>query len=172
MTAKTPLPDDWYEVAPSMTHSQLVRHYGLSSDVVRRMIRESGVRTKKRVYRRSHVPLRPGVEDRVVSPVEEAANYLRRFYRNVFRCDLVVRDDSRGKVLWGDQHKLPNRGRGFYHVDNLGVLANNDVIALAIKKGWTTYAQLDFRSEAIDPEQRLDCGVPPVRPAVDGGRPT
>lgn len=62
-----------------------------------------------------------------------AANYLRRFYTNVFRCDIPF---SRSKT-WGFMHGVPNGGRGYYHVDRIGVLANSDVIELAKKKGWT-----------------------------------
>ena len=135
-----PVPDDWHQRVGTMSAIKLATHYGVANTVVKRWLRETNTKPAKpqpRIFKLPGLVMQPKpIVQR--SEIEDAAHYLRRFYANVFRCDIKY-DERR---TWGFVHGVPNGGRGFYHVDRLGILANNDVIELAKKKGWS-HAELD-----------------------------
>ena len=137
-----PLPLDWEEVAPTMTGVQLAKHYGVANTVISRWLTETSLTPKAYKPRGSRRPRAkawrlPPLPVTRTAPVTKdeaamAATYLRRFYTNVFRCDILQTD----RKTWGEMHGVPNKGRDHYHVDRLGILANDAVIELAYKKGW------------------------------------
>ena len=139
------LPDDWFEVVGTLNASQLSKHYCVDIGVIRRWLKETG--TKPAAYKPAgrkmfRLPqMRQSLPAKVQSDeASQAAHYLRRFYANVFRCDIMFDD----KHTWGEVRGLPNKGRGLYHVDKIGIVANTAVIELAEKKGWrTSHVELD-----------------------------
>lgn len=149
MADTTPTPPDWFDLAPTLTVPEIVEHYGLARSTVRRMIKRTGITPQPAKsgppkgtmpanrYRVARGHFSVNVRGNVETEVAEAANYLRRFYRNVFRCDIVARENP--KVLWGELHDVPNKGVGYYHVDKKGILANTEVIDLAKAKGWESH---------------------------------
>lgn len=78
-----------------------------------------------------------------VSPpdaVQGAAQYLRRHYPNVFPCSILITEyggeNKRTPQTWGDQHGLPEGGKGHYYVENVGVITNSALLELARKHEW------------------------------------
>ena len=147
------VPADWAEIAPTMFKAQLAQHYGISHKTVNRIIEMSGVQSKRivpkpkpapkpktkrqyhrgnwrntgwRVFNHSHA----STELRTMST--EAARFLRRFYPNVHRCDIQMREGS--ATTWGDEHGVPNRGKGWYRVGP-NTMTELDMVNHALARG-------------------------------------
>lgn len=132
---KREVPADWFKVAPTMTVKQLQTHYGMSGSLVRRIAKD----TKIRFVGRKTSTYYLGTPGPSLSELDKAAHYLRRFFRNVHRCDIKLYDSpdlDRASLTWGDVRGMKGGGAGHYYVDSVGIVANNDVLALAQSKGW------------------------------------
>lgn len=155
-----PPPADWVEIAPSMPIHLLVTHYKVHRNTIRRWGLETGVTAKKcaRVLyaERKALGLEPIPEPRPKkvfvhsrgnqnfqaptvtdwSDAGQAAAFLRRKYSCVHRCDIRLADGS--PDTWGDRRTppLPDRGKGHWRVDGVGILNASEVVALAKKRGW------------------------------------
>lgn len=101
-----PVPDDFAQVAPTMTFTALRRHYQTGEAVVRRWIKQSGVSAKRHVPRWNggyKLPHGHFVEMRNYSAFDEAADILRRERFPVNRCDERGRYEQAGdfwRVGW------------------------------------------------------------------------
>lgn len=137
---KRETPVDWHEVAPTKTAAELCEHYGMSDSLVRRLLKESGIKPLRRkiVSRRSSGP-RSVIDPRPQTELDSAAHHLRRYYSVVHRCDIKLYselDPQRKHITWGAVRGVPNDGVGWYYVDSLGIVANETVVTLAREKGW------------------------------------
>lgn len=149
-----PVPADWAEVAPTKFKKELAVIYGLSSRMVDRLIEKTGVRSRKTVHEIASE--KPATERRGKpmhwrkagqhyqtfryiteiprSTPEQAASFLRRFYVNVHRADILLRAGS--AKTWGDLHGAPKHGHGFYYVHPVGIISELDMVMLAVKHGF------------------------------------
>ena len=113
---RKPVPDDFETVAPTMTQTELVRHYGVGREVVLRWQSETGISPAPRkrpsfVYRFERHPGPVKVHAvRNYSPEDEAADVLRRYFPT-YRCDERGRQCAKGS-LW-------RVGNGIYAADEL-----------------------------------------------------
>lgn len=136
---KTPLPADWFALAPQMTLEDAMRHFKLSKKIVQRMVSETGVRLlpycnqQAALYRMGR-PMIKAMGD-TYTRVDRAANFLRRTHPNVHRADIKI--DESGKMTWGSAQGIPARGQGYYNVSGIGVVTINELMALAEAKGWS-----------------------------------
>jgi len=139
------IPSDFAELAPTMSQRELRAHYRVGGEKINQWCIEAGVkygveRPVEAKARKPHVDMRHVLGKRSVpalgsATVDRAAHFLRRFYSNVFRADIKMREgDNR---TWGEFHNIDNKGRGFYIVDNLGAVPFHEVIELANKKGFS-----------------------------------
>jgi ribosomal protein S13 len=147
------IPDDWADVAPTKFKVELASHYGISSRMVDRLIEKTGIRSRKTPHelarerpareRRPRPPCwRPGANYHVFrhaaelprTTPEQAAHFLRRFYLNVHRADIRMREGS--TETWGDVHGAKDHGKGQYHVHPLGIMSELDMVMLAVKRGF------------------------------------
>jgi len=74
---------------------------------------------------------KPKLVENVPTNLDLAADHLRRFYSNVHSCSIRM---TLGKT-WGEYHNLPNKGRGLYYVEGVGVVTNEGMLRLARKHG-------------------------------------
>ena len=146
---KIPVPADWATVAPTKIRKDLYIHYGISKTVVDRWIKETGVQPLGRYDRMQTVKKRPSTIKSVYrhvwqpnvsraidwSSAGKAADYLRRYFSNVHRCDIQIFVGRSG--TWGDKHGLANHGRGFWNIDGKGILNAEQVVCLAKEKGFS-----------------------------------
>lgn len=147
------IPDDWAEVAPTKFKVELSAHYQISSRMVDRLIQKTGIRSRKTPHelarerpakerRQRPACWRPGASYNVFryaaemprTTPEQAAHYLRRFYANVHRADIRMREGS--TETWGDVHGAADHGRGQYRVHPLGIMSELDMVMLAVKRGF------------------------------------
>lgn len=150
------IPADWAEVAPTLYKFEIAEHYRMGVKNINRIIEATGIRSRKTAHelakerppeaprqRQRRAPRRPmgrhPVVDRSgvhsnITLYQQAANHLRRLYPNVHRCDIQMREFDR--TTWGDEHKVPNHGQGFYYVAGRGVITNDDLIQLAERHGF------------------------------------
>jgi hypothetical protein len=153
------IPADWHDIAPTMSIRQLSTHYRTSRARILSMIEQTGVTTKPsarqiaedRRARGEIVPkkaaprgnggglrrwFKPGRQSvgHPFSDVERAANHLRRFSPNVFRCDILMFENK--KVTWGHEHGVPDGGRRHYFVSGHGVIPTEQMVELARSKGF------------------------------------
>lgn len=104
---KRPVPDDFAQLAPTMTHTKLRQHYGVDGTALRRWLAEAGVSPavyvarrrpdtaeRNRERRKGKAPARyhrgpqvVAMDSRRWSPVDLAADVLRRERWVVYRCD-------------------------------------------------------------------------------------
>lgn len=137
---KREAPADWHEVAPTKTAAELCEHYGMSDSLVRRLLKETGIKPLRRkiVSRRASGP-KSVVDTRPQTELAAAAHHLRRYYKAVHRCDIKLYselDPQRKHITWGAVRGVPNDGVGWYYVDSIGIVANETVVMLAREKGW------------------------------------
>lgn len=69
-----------------------------------------------------------------MSEADSAAHFLRRFFSNVHRADIVVTATPRR--TWGFLQGLEDGGAGLYRVGRRGVMSVREMIALARERGW------------------------------------
>lgn len=133
-------PEDFKQMAPTLNQTQLMKLYGVTGETVKRWCSEEGVNyyrnpdRQKQMVDRRHVLGKRTVPMLSAGIIDRAAHHLRQFYRNVFRADILVREST--KETWGDRHGVPNRGKGYYVIDNMGFVPANDVLEMAVKKGF------------------------------------
>lgn len=145
---KIPVPSDWATVAPTKIRKDLYEHYGVRKLPVDRWIRETGIEPMSRYARlvpvrqkpekivKQFIQWKPAVSRSVDwSSAGKAADYLRRYFANVHRCDIQLNVGS-GKT-WGDKRGVANHGKGFWNVDGKGVLNAEQVVCLAQEKGFS-----------------------------------
>lgn len=125
------IPEDWGVRAPTMFKYELAAHYRISGKTVNRLIEATGVDAKRIEAKPKPAPKpKPprrnwrqrswgqfnngGANVQLHTMATEAARFLRRLYPNVHRCDIQMREGS--ATTWGDEHGVPNRGKGFYRV--------------------------------------------------------
>lgn len=135
--ARLPTPEGWEE-ASTMTKSEIARRWNLSPKVIERLIRETGV-TPRRSPKATDLASVMGKANRVqvqrsLTTIEHAANHLRRIYPNVHRADIPVFENR--NTTWGELHRVPKRGAGYYFVSGLGALPVENMLAVAEKHGW------------------------------------
>lgn len=141
-----PPPDDFAEMAPTMTKGDLARHYAKHHKAVGRWLREMGLvakpyvppvkkpkpeptRAGPLVNRASAGAARTGgTPQRDITQAGEAAHFLRRTIIPVYRADMVLSETQR--------RKLPDRGRDMFVVGHYGVIPAAEVIAMAEKRGY------------------------------------
>lgn len=150
---KKPLiPEDWAVNAPKMFRKELAAHYRMSTKTVNKIIGLTGIEAKKKVAKPKPA-LKPkhqrtakwtgwrlpgwrtiteGSPATTHSIAAEAARFLRSFYSNVHRCDILMREGS--NVTWGDEHKVPNHGKGWYRVGPK-TMTEFDMINHALERG-------------------------------------
>lgn len=100
-----PMPEDFKELAPTMTKSDLQRHYQVKwSGTIDRWLKEAGIAAKRyvpkrgRIHRMGMVPSRSVVTlERVQDPDEVAANILRKERFPVNRCNEDGKFNLNGK---------------------------------------------------------------------------
>ena len=140
---KGKVPEDWAEVAPTMTARQLCNKYRLTPYRLTILIAQTGVTVAKPVGRKPFKPKTPPPEaikvvEKAVDPqrADKAAHHLRRFYPAVHRCDLKMYTGR--NTVWADMQTppIPNHGVGYYWVAGKGFLLNTDMIDLAVGKGF------------------------------------
>jgi hypothetical protein len=142
---KGKIPDDWAQVAPTLTHAELRRKYRLSPYRLSILIAQTGVDPLPLPGRRAtrskdpviQTPL-PRVIQKPVDPERagKAAHYLRKFYPAVHRCDLKMYTGR--STVWADVQAppIPNHGVGYYWVSGRGAMLNPDMIDLAVRQGF------------------------------------
>lgn len=140
------IPNDWYAVAPNMFKKELQAYYAMSRLQIERLVETTGIKTR---------PMNPPPKPKPVSsrPIKQfkqfihkrtpdiapgvpsaAAQFLRRHYLSVHRCDIHMTETT--SETWGDRHKLPNRGKGLYYVAGVGVVSELQLVNLALDKGF------------------------------------
>lgn len=134
------VPRDWNERAPTMTIYDGIKYFGLTYNRLKSLIRKTGVKFKPAPSTPKH-----GVVNKMgrahsgtyIQPLstraDMAANVLRHYHANVHKADIRLSDVS--KETWGSQRGLPNMGAGQYYVAGIGVVTEERLIELAIKKG-------------------------------------
>jgi hypothetical protein len=142
---KGKVPDDWAEIAPTLTHAELRRKYRLSPYRLSILIADTGVNPlplRGRRATREKDPAIPAPPPKVVEMAvdpqraDKAAHHLRRFYPTVHRCDLKMYTGR--STAWADVQSppIPNHGIGYYWVAGKGAMLNVDMIELAVAKGF------------------------------------
>lgn len=129
---KSLIPEDWSEIAPTMFKRELASHYRISTKTVNKIIEQSGVMSKRIMPKPKPAPkpkkargwggwklpnwrtLAESTPAETHSMATFAARFLRSFYPNVHRCDIQMREGE--KTTWGDEHNVPNHGKGWYRV--------------------------------------------------------
>lgn len=154
------IPEDWGVVAPTLFKFELAEHYRMSVKTINRIIEVTGVRSRKTVHelakerppeaprqrrsrhrsgwsragQRNHAMVQGASPAQSTTVSQQAANYLRRHYRNVHRCDIQMREYER--TTWGDEQGVPNHGRDHYYVAGRGVITNAELVKLAERHGF------------------------------------
>lgn len=145
---KIPVPVDYADIAKKYIRKEVYEHYHVTKLTVDRWIEETGIEPKSRYADlkpqrparmkviKQHVSWKP-VSTRAVdwSIAGKAADYLRRYFANVHRCDIQLNVGS-GRT-WGDKRGLQNHGKGFWNVDGKGILNAEQVVCLAREKGFS-----------------------------------
>lgn len=126
-----PLPKDWNKIAPTRTRADLVLHYRVSPRVIKQWADEAGVKPKPKGQRPRSQPATLPKHD---ARCDTAADFLRGVYSNVHRCDIQVTLSR----TWGQVHNIPDKGRGRYFVEGVGVLTNKELLELAKRHGHET----------------------------------
>lgn len=100
-----PMPEDFAELAPTMTKTELARHYGTKwSGTIDRWLKEAGVSARRHIPKRNRMsnmgkPRKPSLAMIYQKePDEEAADVLRRERFPVNRCNQDGRYNANG--LW------------------------------------------------------------------------
>jgi len=151
---KVEVPADWADVAPTKYKIELSAIYNISVKMVDRLIKMTGIRSRLTAHEIARFrPQTRQVTNKTSSGYarhfktfsyhsemprtapQEAAQHLRRFYPNVHRCDIMMRVGSAS--TWGDEHGVPNHGKGFYRVMPVGVMTEVEMVLLAVQKGFT-----------------------------------
>lgn len=157
------VPADWHKVAPTLYKTQLMTHYGISYLMVRRLLDITGVKSrptahdlvlagqprKIRAKTKVKTPRRKGTgffalqrlgtalpSNDNVDIYGQAANYLRRHYQNIFRCDIKLYINQ--STTYGDEHDVPNKGRDHYFVAGVGIVHKDELLTMAVKRGFVT----------------------------------
>lgn len=110
---KKPVPEDFRDVAPTMTHRQLRAHYATGLATLARWIRETGVRTlyadtpnlagakasrsARPFFFRGHGAAPRSADLRTITMFDQAADVLRAERFVVYRCDQRGRADQKGE---------------------------------------------------------------------------
>lgn len=152
------VPANWHELAPTMFKYQLVDHYGISWLMLERLLALTGTRTRPTVHELAKAKPKPvkapkqrgrrhsgifhlqnlqtgfGANDNT-DVYGLAAQYLRRWYSNVYRCDIKLYINK--STTFGDENSLPNKGRDHYFVAGLGIITKSELMSLAVKRGFT-----------------------------------
>jgi len=139
------IPDDWAQVAPTLTHAELRRKYRLSPYRLSILIAQTGIDPLPLPGRRPPRPKDPAIPAPppkvIAKPVDperagKAAHHLRRFHSAVHRCDLKMFTGR--NTVWADVQvpPVPNHGIGYYWVAGKGAMLNTDMIDLAVAKGF------------------------------------
>lgn len=126
---RMPMPEDFPELAPTLTRAQLGDRLGVSDTVILRWCQEAGVRPMRSPFRRRKGG--PVARGEAIPPVDpdlaaQAAQFLRRRFI-VYSCAILPAQERRG---------LPNKGRDHYYVNGRGVMPAADMIALAEERGF------------------------------------
>ena len=132
--AAAPVPTDFSVRGREMTLNEAAKHYGVTPAVVGRWRRESGIRYLPygKTFVVAQLP-KNSVPKVASDSAAQAAHHIRRWFRNVHRADILEREDG---TTWGELRGLPNKGKGLYYVDSMGVVPEADVIELARSRGW------------------------------------
>ena len=143
------VPNNFQLMAKTLTRAELCRAYNTDPRTVRGWLEELGIEPLTTAEKRSHSI--PAITKAIAPEVEtprrefntktkmiaaEAAQYLRSHFRNVFRADIQMYEQS--SHTWGDVNKVPHRGINQYFVVGKGVLWLDELIALAERKGFET----------------------------------
>lgn len=142
---KGKIPNDWEQIAPTLTHAELRRKYRLSPYRLSILIAQTGVCPLPLPGRRTPRPKDPSIPDAPIRVIEKpidpqradkAAHHLRRHYPAVHRCDLKMYVGR--NTVWADMQSppVPNHGVGYYWVSGKGAMLNPDMIELAVEKGF------------------------------------
>jgi len=126
---RMPMPEEFAELAPTLTRAQLADRLGVSDTVILRWCQEAGVRPMRSpFFRRKGGAVAWG---EVIPPVDadlaaQAAQFLRRRFI-VYSCAILPAQERRG---------LPNKGRDHYYVNGRGVMTAAQMIELAEERGF------------------------------------
>lgn len=120
------MPSNFPILAPTMTRAEAIKRFKVSDNTLSRWLRETGTAFKPWLRFTSSLPL-VKVPSGDVSLAGQAAHFLRRYYPNVYKAEIL--SDAIRK-------QLPQRGSGMFVVGNKGVMIAADVIALAMDKGF------------------------------------
>ena len=142
---KGKIPDDWAQIAPTLTHAELRRKFNLSPYRLSILIAQTGVNPSPLPGRRAARSKDPAIPEpppklieRPVDPerAAKAAHFLRRFYPSVHRCDLKMYTGR--NTVWANTRTpaIPNNGIGYYWVSGRGAMKNAEVIDLATRQGF------------------------------------
>lgn len=141
------IPKNFAFIAKTKTQAELARFYGTDPRTVRGWCLEVNVepmthrdaivnraqQLEKEAKEKAHEARREfSTKTKMVAA--DAAHYLRRYYRNVFRTDILMFEQS--SKTWGDAYEIQHRGFNQYYVEGKGVLWLDDLIALAEARGF------------------------------------
>ena len=132
-----PPPKSWGATAPTKNQFELQQHYQVAKPIIKRWIAQTGVQPKPKtppITKRGERRERAKAKYSSPKDLEAAANHLRKFYANVHSCAIYLTRE----LSWGESRGLPNKGKGFYYIDGVGVVTNEDMLTLARKNGHET----------------------------------
>lgn len=142
---KRGIPSDFATVAPMLTKAELSDRFDKDPSTIERWLRVCGVRAHK-VLSLRNLKLKELEEEKTrppevrqfrekvkaIAPV--AADFLRKHYSAVFRCDIKLWEARSG--TWGSQRGLPDYGKNQYFVAGKGPMWIDELIELAVKHGF------------------------------------
>ena len=141
------IPKNFALIAKTKTQAELARFYGTDPRTVRGWCLETNIqpmthkdavinrmqRYEDEVKEKAH-EVRREFNTKTKMVAADAAHFLRRYYHNVFRTDILMFEQS--SKTWGDAYEIPHRGFNQYYVEGKGVLWLDDLIKLAEAKGF------------------------------------
>jgi hypothetical protein len=130
-------PDGLLKDAKSHTLSEMARKYQLGRGMIKSILIDNGVHwidgeSKRTDYGRSSNLVRQAEAAQTI--YDRAAQFLRRYKHNVYRCDIKIFEHQR--VTWGDLNNLPHHGTKHYFVDGFGVVAQDRMLEIARGTGF------------------------------------
>lgn len=117
------MPADFASIAPTLSHFQIMRHYGCGDTVAKRWYGEAAVRPKPFVPRLM-APQPQATPQRDHTLAGRAAHHLRKYFPNVYRADVLPARERVG---------MPTDG---FVVAGKGVLMTTELVALAEQYGF------------------------------------
>ena len=130
-----PPPKSWGDIAPTKNKVELSAHYKVTTSVILRWIQLTGINARPKrqlVLSRAEARDRAAIKYSGSKDLEAAAHFLRRHYPNVHRADIYLTTQR----TWGQARGLPDKGRGRYYVDSIGVIGVRELLELAKRHGY------------------------------------